>query len=285
MCPAVQTASESAVSVNHITVSRTSADYHLMHSGLLPESRIPWLFLHGFTGSLKVWDHLRKQIGISSLALDLPGHGRSVIRRKATRFGFQQWAQDLKAVLNEMNLTKVRIYGYSMGGRLAMAFASHHPEMIKNLYLESCHPGLIHPAEKENRQKLEQNWQQRLKTDFRGFIDDWNEMPMFQKTLSRNPKECERLYKIRADQDGRQLALALRYLGTGRQPDYRMVFKQQDIPVKLITGCEDRKYVSLAHQTAVDHPHVQWENIPDAGHSVHLEQPARICSLIRNETA
>ena len=45
-------------------------------------------------------------------------------------------AEDLAALLNKLHLRKVHIVGSSAGGRVALAFASRHPELVRSLVLK-----------------------------------------------------------------------------------------------------------------------------------------------------
>src|SRR5207244_2169456 len=105
----------------------------------------PLALLHGFTGSGGAFDHLRVALGrhFGVIAPDLPGHGKSPL---AT--GWDDALEDLRAALPR---ERVFLAGYSMGARLALAYALRHPSTVKALVLESGLPGIDEPGDRERR--------------------------------------------------------------------------------------------------------------------------------------
>jgi 2-succinyl-6-hydroxy-2,4-cyclohexadiene-1-carboxylate synthase len=52
------------------------------------------------------------------------------------------------------------------------------------------------------------------------------------------------------------------------------------MPVLLIVGGLDTKYVDIAHRMAESIPDARVEVIDGAGHACHLEQPERVAHLL-----
>ena len=111
----------------------------------------PLLFIHGFTGSSKSWRYIRNNIDYPSLAVDIPGHGNSTFNNLNDDYYFKDFTNELYLSLLDLNIKKIHLCGYSMGARLALAFASKHPSMISTLILESGTLGLSEIEEKEDR--------------------------------------------------------------------------------------------------------------------------------------
>jgi len=94
-------------------------------------SGAPLVLLHGFTGAGSAFDHLREVLGprFRVTAPDLPGHGNSP---EAT--GWDDAVDELRDALPREPFF---VAGYSMGARLALAFALRHPTRVRALALES----------------------------------------------------------------------------------------------------------------------------------------------------
>ena len=95
----------------------------------------PLVLLHG-NGE----DHtyFKRQMGPFSqhfrvIAVDTRGHGESP--RGTAPFTLEQFAEDLKALLDQMGLTKIHLLGFSDGANIAMLFAIRYPEYLKSLIL------------------------------------------------------------------------------------------------------------------------------------------------------
>jgi esterase len=100
----------------------------------------PLLILHGLFGISDNWMTIGKVLSDTHRVIipDLRNHGRSP---HAEAFGFIPMCDDLLELLEELNLLKVSLMGHSMGGKLAMHFAMHYPEMVDKLVVVDISPG------------------------------------------------------------------------------------------------------------------------------------------------
>ena len=122
---------------------------------------IPILFIHGFTGSHKSWLSIRENINISSLAIDIPGHGKSRFNDLNDTYYFNDFTNELYLSLLQLNINKIHLCSYSLGGRLSICFAAKYPNMVHSLFIESSTIGFENGEEKnvyyENDKKLYQH--------------------------------------------------------------------------------------------------------------------------------
>lgn len=105
----------------------------------------PLLIIHGYLGMSDNWKTLATQFvseGFQTHALDLRNHGRSF---HSDEFTYEAMVQDILEYCQENNLEKVSIIGHSMGGKLAMFFATKHPEMIDKLIIADIGPKYYRP--------------------------------------------------------------------------------------------------------------------------------------------
>ncbi|MGN0554364.1 MAG: alpha/beta fold hydrolase [Candidatus Fimenecus sp.] len=98
----------------------------------------PLVLLHGNGQSL---DYFQNQIETFSafyrvVAVDTRGHGLSP--RGTAPFTMQQFSADLRAFLNEHNLKKICLLGFSDGGNIALTFALRYPEYIEKLIVNGA---------------------------------------------------------------------------------------------------------------------------------------------------
>jgi pimeloyl-ACP methyl ester carboxylesterase len=90
------------------------------------------VLVHGITASLEDWLPLVPHLldaGVSVVALDLRGHGRSTLGSE--RVSTRRLADDLAEVLDVLDLRRVVLAGHSLGGYAALALAVHHPEVVQ----------------------------------------------------------------------------------------------------------------------------------------------------------
>ena len=91
------------------------------------------LLLHGYGGAIDWWDEIAPALAKHHrvIRLDLIGHGGTA----APRFGYEmtRQAELASAVLETLGVARVTVVGHSMGGWVATALASLHPERIEGL--------------------------------------------------------------------------------------------------------------------------------------------------------
>ena len=157
------------------------------------------LFLHGFMGSAADWWGVRAALNGSHrcLAVDLPGHGASLDLPHPQVYTAGGAALGLLDLLDELNLERPVVVGYSMGGRLALYLALRHPERCAGLFLESASPGIENPAERRARREADEERARRLESgDFETFLADWYRQPLF-ASLARHERLVEKIVEAR----------------------------------------------------------------------------------------
>jgi len=70
------------------------------------------------------------------IAVDTRGHGSSP--RGEGPFSLSRFAEDLKSFMDEQNIPKAHILGFSDGGNIAMLFALKYPERVDKLILNGA---------------------------------------------------------------------------------------------------------------------------------------------------
>ena len=96
------------------------------------------ILLHGNGESL---DYFAGQIGFFArfyrvIALDTRGHGESP--RGSAPFTIRQFAEDLRAFMDEQNIDSAHILGFSDGGNIALSFALKYPQRVRKLILNGA---------------------------------------------------------------------------------------------------------------------------------------------------
>jgi 2-succinyl-6-hydroxy-2,4-cyclohexadiene-1-carboxylate synthase len=246
------------------------------------------VMLHGFTGSTAGWGYQLDMLaayGLRVIALDLLGHGQSDAPGDARRYAIEYCRQDILAALQELGVGKGQaiLLGYSMGGRIALytAFSA----FFRALILESASPGLEDPTEREQRRISDEALAASIERDgVQAFIERWEKLPLFasQRTL---PLACRQvLHRQRLQNNATGLAQSLRGVGTGVQPSLYARLPMLHVPVLLIAGELDTKFVAIAWRMAQALPQSQLRIISGAGHTVHLERPEEFASLVGDFT-
>ena len=114
--------------------------------------KIPLIFLHGFLGSHQDWLQVARVFSQEYYCIlpDLPGHGDNQLTI-TPQLNFKYLNKGLLKLIDDLELKKPVLIGYSLGGRTALNFASNHTDKLRALVLESTSPGISSPTEREQR--------------------------------------------------------------------------------------------------------------------------------------
>lgn len=246
--------------------------YHLQESG----TGEALLLLHGFTGSSESWRRFLPAWSqrYRTIAVDLLGHGKTEAPTDPARYRMEQAAADLTALLDALEIDSAHVLGYSMGGRLALSLAMSAPQRVRSLILESSSPGLRTQEERAARIRQDEALAQRIEREgLAPFVAYWENLPLF-ASVRRLPEDVQlALRRQRLANSPAGLAASLRGMGTGAQPSWWEYLHQLPMPVLLIAGEEDEKFVYIARKMHALIPHSRFELAEHAGHIVHVEVP------------
>ena len=111
--------------------------YHQFYG---PEDGRKWVFVHGLMGYGQNWRRIIADIEKTErcLAFDQRGHGRSF--QPASGYGPEDYADDIKMIVDELGWDKFILVGHSMGGRNVLNFASRFPDYLSHLVVEDIGP-------------------------------------------------------------------------------------------------------------------------------------------------
>ncbi|MGM9923110.1 MAG: 2-succinyl-6-hydroxy-2,4-cyclohexadiene-1-carboxylate synthase [Bacillus sp. (in: firmicutes)] len=235
----------------------------------------PLLLLHGFTGDSSTWKNLSDlHENYRCIMPDLIGHGKTDHPEKAERYRIEEAANDLRTILEKLNIDQVHVVGYSMGGRLGLAFAVLHSEKVKTLTLESASPGLATEEERDSRKRQDDRLAEKIEREgIASFVEYWQDIPLFQSQNRLAPQFKRQIHKQRLANSEKGLANSLRGMGTGVQPSWWNELQSLAMPVFLITGSYDEKFCRIAKAMKECIKRCEWRTIQEAGHAIHVENP------------
>jgi 2-succinyl-6-hydroxy-2,4-cyclohexadiene-1-carboxylate synthase len=234
------------------------------------------VFLHGFIGNINEFDQAIKLLAedFSYLTLDLPGHGKTKVLGSDECYKIEHIAQAIINLLDELKIDKCHLIGYSMGGRLALYLTLNFPARFIKVVLESASPGLATEAERLERVRSDAKIARKLsrsiiKTDFATFLLNWYNQPIFGHI--KNHPEYDRMIESRLQNNPQELEKSLRLMGTGCQPSLWEKLQENKIPMLLLAGEYDEKFISINKEMAKLCNFAQFKIISNTGHNIHFE--------------
>ena len=95
----------------------------------------PLLFMHGLGADRRQTTSAFADLpGVQVIAPDFRAHGDSIYSNEGL-LGFDQFADDVIAILDELGLEKVHVGGLSMGSGGSLNLAVRYPERVRKLIL------------------------------------------------------------------------------------------------------------------------------------------------------
>src|SRR5690606_29809458 len=171
-----------------IRVNDISVSYLVENKTEQPE--VTLVFLHGFPFNKNMWTDQLEALPDTAqgIALDIRGHGQST--RGHGFFSIDVFADDLLAVIDELQLKNVVVCGVSMGGYIALRAYEKRPKAFQGLVLVDTHPFADTDDQKKKRFDTIQSV---LAHGRRVFSINFVDQVLGTATLKKNPQAVERI--------------------------------------------------------------------------------------------
>ena len=230
----------------------------------------PLLIIHGFLGMSDNWKSyasLYAEVGFQTHILDLRNHGRSF---HSDEFSYDLMAKDVLEYCKENNLEKVAIIGHSMGGKVAMLFATEHPEMVDKLVVADIGPKFYAPHHQDILAGLNavdfsiKPSRTDIEETLYPFIPDFGTRQFLMKNLYwKEPGQLDFRFNLKVFNE------KIDVVGTSLSED--ALFEN---PTLFIRGGNSKYILDTDLSEIKRHfPNFELVTIPNVGHWLHAENP------------
>lgn len=230
---------------------------------------IPVLFVHGFPLNQQMW---KPQIEALTphyrvLTLDLRGHGQS--DAPLWHFSLEQYADDLKGLLDHLKISRVWLVGLSMGGYILFSFYRKYRKHVQGLVLTDTRA----QADSEEGQRGRYHMAQ---TAFQEGTEPIAEA-MLPKLLCKSSRDTRPDLTQQVKDIIRMnpmSGIVVDLMAMAERPDSVSLLQEITCPTMVIVGELDQATPpSDARVMAEGISGAQLQLIPDAAHLPNLEQP------------
>ncbi|MFP4513454.1 MAG: alpha/beta fold hydrolase [Acidimicrobiales bacterium] len=231
----------------------------------------PLALVHGFTQNRRCWGPVAEDLARDHelVLIDAPGHGQSC-EVVADLVGGGHLIAEAAGPATYL--------GYSMGGRFALHTALERPDVVDGLILVGATAGIEDPGERAARLADDEARARRIEEiGVEAFVGEWLSLPIFSGLGADVACRDERVENTAAG-----LASSLRMAGTGSQVPTWDRLDELTMPVLVVAGADDAKFVALGERLAASiGASATFETIAGAGHTAHLERPERFLVTVR----
>ncbi|RFU82718.1 alpha/beta fold hydrolase [Streptomyces triticagri] len=242
-----------------------------------PSGGTPVLLIHGHPFNSTLWAPQAEALsaaGYRVVTPDLRGYGRSSVTPGKVLLA--DFADDLAALLDHLDIPGAVIGGVSMGGQIAMEVQLRHPHRVLALVLSDTSA----PAETEQGKQVRNRLADRLLAEgMGGYADEVIDKMLAAYNVSAMPHVAARVQEMMRATDPRGAAAALR--GRAERPDHRDTLAAVRKPVLVVVGADDA-YTPVADAEEIRRlvPSAVLSVIEQAGHLPGAEQPERFNAVL-----
>lgn len=234
----------------------------------------PLILAHEFAGDFRSWE---PQVRFFSrryrvITYNARGYPPSDVPRDESAYSQEHAVEDLRALLECMNIDQAHIGGLSMGGTLALNFGLTHPHMAKSLIIAAAGTGSTDAdAWRENVLTRAQS----MESEGMASMEDYSQGEARVQLRRKDPRG----YREFQDQflAHSHIGSALTFRGVqGKRPP---VFALEDqmraltVPSLIMLGDEDEPCIEPSVFMKRCIPTSGLVMFPQSGHAINLEEP------------
>lgn len=230
----------------------------------------PMVLIHGFPLNHSIWEPVVPLLSSQARLIlpDLRGHGRSPATTGS--YDMRLLAEDIRALLDSLQIDRALLVGHSMGGYAVLAFARAYPNRLAGLGFVASHAAADNLEQRANRLKLARKVS-RVGVDFLA-------KDMAPK-LTCKPELVASLQDLMAKTPKEGVVGALK--GMAERPDSTENLSSISVPTVVIAGMEDQIIPLERSQTMVQLLGRAWlVEIPQAGHMPMMESPEEVARAL-----
>ena len=94
---------------------------------------VPLVFIHGVGLNHKIWEPQINVFENTFLAYDILGHGKTPLNKE--NLSFDDFSNQLINLIDELNIRRIHLVGFSIGSLIARNFASKYSDRLESLIL------------------------------------------------------------------------------------------------------------------------------------------------------
>ncbi len=253
-----------------------------------PPEAAPVVMLHGIRGYALTFAPLAQALAPRhrTIAWDQRGRGASDWD-PACNYYNDSYVRDIEDVVDHLGLGRFDLLGHSMGGIAAYVYAATHADRIRRLVIEDAGPGASQDSAGSVRIRQE------LLSAPRSF-ESWDAAVEFMRKLRPSVTDAARLDRLRNmlkqhpdgtwgwqyDHDG--IAKARLDPDPSRTVDLWPHVEALRAPTLVLRGGRSDYFKrETAQAVAARNKLVRWEEVADAGHYIHDDQPDAVRRLVQ----
>jgi pimeloyl-ACP methyl ester carboxylesterase len=241
-------------------------------------SGFPIIFVHEFAGDYRSYEPQLRHFARSyrCVAYNARGYPPSDVPEDQEKYSQERARDDIRAVLDALDIEKAHIVGISMGGFATLHFGIEYPERARSLVIGGCGYG-AEPAKRTQFQDESEAAAKRFETlGAEATAAGYALGPTRVQFQNKDPRGWEEFRRMLAEHSARGSTLTLRGVQKRRRSLYELIdqMKRLTVPTLVMSGDEDDPCIEASIMMKRAIPAAGLVMLPRTGHAVNLEEPA-----------
>jgi pimeloyl-ACP methyl ester carboxylesterase len=231
------------------------------------------VLLHGLGSTMNVWEPQVRALAdrFTLIRLDLEGAGRSPF---TGALSIEGWVEDLKAVLDELQIAKASFVGHSLGTLILQHFAVAYPQQIAKLVFI----GVNRAPPEARRQAIRDRVAKVRAEGIDAIVETVVKGGLSPHTLAEKPEVVAFVRELLTRQSDEGYARSCEAMAAAVAADVSGL----TAPLLLVAGRDDNvSPVANSEGLAADLRHAQLRILEQCGHWHPIEQPAAVSQALR----
>jgi pimeloyl-ACP methyl ester carboxylesterase len=241
-------------------------------------SGIPIVFVHEFAGDHRSWEAQVRYFArrYRCVTYNARGYPPSDVPARGERYSQERARDDIRAVLDALQIDKAHIVGLSMGGFATLHFGFAYPERARSLVVAGCGYGAAPDKRAEFAQEAEAAAKRFEDLGMAKAAQAYALGPMRVQFQNKDPRGWQEFLDQLTQHSTEGAAHTMRGVQKRRPSLFDLIEKMKAImlPTLVMTGDEDWPCLEPGLLMKRTIPTAALVVMPNAGHTINLEEPA-----------
>ncbi len=241
-------------------------------------SGVPIVFVHEFAGDSRSWQSQVRYFSprYRCITFNARGYPPSEVPDNAEKYSQERARDDIKAVVDALEIDHAHVVGLSMGGFAALHFGFTYPDRARSLVVAGCGYGATPDQWAQFAAETEVVARRFEEQGMTGAAEAYALGPSRVQFQNKDPLRWREFVDQFAEHSSLGAALTLRGVQQRRPSLFDLVARMKTLttPTLIITGDEDWPCLEPALLMKRMISSAGLVVIPNTGHAVNLEEPA-----------
>lgn len=237
----------------------------------------PMIFVHEFAGDHRSWEPQRRYFSrrYRCIAYNARGFPPSAVPEDPALYSQARACDDIKAVLDHLDIAQAHVIGLSMGGFATLHFGLTYPAMARSLVVAGCGYGAEPEKNAQFRAEAEATACALEENGIEAFAETYALGPARVQFQNKDPRGWQEFLEQLRQHSSLGSARTMRGVQKGRPSlwDLEAAMAAMTVPTLIVTGDEDEPCLApnlFMKRTIRSSGLVV---LPKAGHAINLEEP------------